>query len=91
MASGVTHLWIMALLSFSLFAGGVLVDLDHYKTHSIKEMARSFLGDAKYEERDDTKHFFHNPKNYKAIFLGVGMFALFAIGLFIHLKLDKII
>ena len=92
MASGVVHFWIMFALTFSLFAGGVLVDVDHLKTHSIKQLWDGFRGKSYvHSERDDSHHFFHKPTFYRAVFLATGIFVMFSIGLLIHLRLDKII
>ena len=90
MASGLQHLLVGGVLAFSFFAGAVLVDLDHVKTHNIKQLYNGFIGkEYKDAVRDDGGHFFH--REYKAIFLVIGSLTAFGIGLFIHLKMDGVI
>ena len=92
MASGLTHFWISGLLAFSLFAGGVLVDIDHITTHNTKQLWSGFLGKSYLNiERNDTSHPLHTPKFYKTIFLIIACMVLFGIGYFMHLKLDGIL
>ena len=91
MSSGITHTIIGGMIAFSFFFGAVLIDIDHLKTHTIKELKNGFIGKAKLDYRDDTQHFFHKPIFYNTVFLITLMTCMFSIGLYIHLKMDGII
>ncbi len=95
MASGTTHFLVTFVLAFSLFAGGILPDLDHSKLlggkHSIRELYDGFRGKSYTSDvRYDLNHIMHQKRTYNAIFLTTGIFLMFSIGLLLHLKLDNI-
>jgi len=92
MSAGIEHFLIGGVLAFCFFAGAVLIDLDHIKTHSFKELKNGFAGtNFKDAIRDDTSHFFHRPIFYKTLFIKTGMVVMFAAGTYLHLKMDGVL
>lgn len=91
MATGITHFFIGCVLALALFSGIFLVDLDHLKTHNIKQLWNGFIGKSyTSSDRDDTNHFFHKQAGYNIIFFITGIMLMFSLGLFLHLKMDGI-
>jgi len=92
MAPGTAHLIVGGILAFALFSGAVLVDLDHLRTHNLRQLWNGFIGkEYVHSERDDSHHFFHSPTGYRLVFLITGFMVLFSIGLYIHLKMDGVL
>ena len=90
--NGWFHFWTAGLIAIAFFTGAVLIDADHLRSHSLKQMwdgfrGRGFISDV----REDSMHIMHQTKTYIAVFLGVGIMLAFAIGYFVHLRLDGII
>lgn len=91
MSSGYIHLITSGIMALSFLIGAVMIDIDHIKTHSIKEIYDGFKGEFKNDNRDDTQHFFHTPKFYKNLFIITMIINMFTIGVYMHLKMDRII
>ncbi len=92
MSSGFQHIIFAMFYISAIFSGHVLIDVDHVRSHSPKELWNAFKGVSFiHNPRDDTLHFMHQPKVYNAVFLGIGWFVLFGVFYYLHLKKDGVL